>query len=86
MARVVSADLDPGKTRLSDVMTTSPDTVAPSDSAYRALSMMNEHGYRHLPILDGETIVGIVSVRDLFRAVQRELEEGIQEREAVHRR
>ena len=82
MTRVVAAGLDPETTLIDSVMTKKLDTVGPDDTANRALIMMNERGYRHLPVVDGDKVVGIISVRDLFASVQRELEEGIREREA----
>ncbi len=43
---------------------------------------MSERGYRHLPVVDGERVVGIVSIRDLYAAVNHELAEDLQQREA----
>jgi CBS domain-containing protein len=77
-----SAGLDPDDTVLGRVMTPNPDTVAPNNTALEALRRMTECGYRHLPVVDGEQIVGIVSIRDLYAAVNRELAEDLQQREA----
>jgi len=63
-------------------MTRDPDTVPPDATALDTLIRMQSKGYRHLPVVDDGQLVGIVSVRDLFNAVKRELEEDIQEREA----
>ncbi len=82
LARVVAAGLDPNDTALGGVMTPNPDTVAPSDSALEALRRMSERGYRHLPVVDREQMVGIVSIRDLYNAVNKELAEDLQQREA----
>ena len=82
LARVVAASLDPNDTALGGVMTPNPDTVAPNDSALEALRRMSERGYRHLPVVDGERMVGIVSIRDLYNAVNKELAEDLQQREA----
>jgi len=82
LARVVAAGLDPNDTALGGVMTPNPDTVAPNDSALEALRRMSERGYRHLPVVDGERMVGIVSIRDLYNAVNEELAEDLQQREA----
>jgi len=80
--KIVAQGLNPDSTELSQVMTQSPDTLAPDDTALHALSMMREHGYRHLPVADGERIVGIVSVRDLYDCVLGELEDDIRDRDA----
>lgn len=80
--RVVAPGKDPETVKIGEVMTRNPDTVSPDASALDTLILMQSKGYRHLPVLDGGELVGIVSVRDLFSAVKRELEEDIQEREA----
>ncbi len=82
LTRVVAKGRDPGSTVLSEVMTEKPDCLKPGDMASDALERMNRKGYRHLPVLDGETLVGIVSIRDLYSAVKRELEEDVEQREA----
>ncbi len=82
LARVVAAGLDPNDTALGGVMTPNPDTVAPNDSPLDALRRMSERGYRHLPVVDSERMVGIVSIRDLYTAVNEELAEDLQQREA----
>jgi len=50
--------------------------------AAEALDMMRKHGYRHLPVMDGTRLIGIVSVRDLYATALVELEQGLQERDA----
>ena len=82
LARVVAAGLEPDDTILGGVMTPNPDTIAPNDAALEALRKMSERGYRHLPVVDDERVVGIVSIRDLYAAVNRELAEDLQQREA----
>lgn len=62
----VAAGTDPDQTRASDVMSTEPVTVSPSDSVDHASDVMREAGVRHLPVLDGDDLVGFVSIRDLF--------------------
>ncbi len=82
LSRVVAAGLDPDDTVLGGVMTPNPDTVAPNDTALDALRRMTACGYRHLPVLDGARMVGIVSIRDLYASVNRELAEDLEQREA----
>ena len=64
-------------------MTYDPETLRPGDSALAALDMMRLGRYRHLPVVDGETIVGIVSVGDLYEAVRQTLEEQLQSAETL---
>jgi CBS domain-containing protein len=61
--RVVARGLDPQMTRLADVMTPTPDTVDPGKPFGYALLRMHEGGYRHLPVVKGGKILGIVSAR-----------------------
>jgi len=80
--RVVAKGLDPKQTKLADIMTKNPDTLAPDDSAFDALELMQARNYRHLPVVEGGKCVGMVSVRDLYSAAKSSLEESIKETEA----
>lgn len=82
MTKVVGAGRDPDAIRLADVMTANPDTIGPDRPARDALEMMRKHGYRHLPVVDGADLIGMISVRDLYAAALGELEENLKEREA----
>ena len=77
LVRVVAARKDPETTRLGEVMTANPDTVKSSDAVLHALELMNQHGYRHLPVVDGERLVGLVSIRDLYRSVKEQMDSDI---------
>jgi len=80
--RVVAKGLDAAATKVGDVMTKDPDTLAPDDQPLQALTMMRDRGYRHLPVCaDGKKVVAMVSVRDLYAFVQAELESDIKERD-----
>lgn len=79
--RVVARGRDAATTRVADVMTADPDTLTPNQHPAEALRMMVERGYRHLPVVDGERVVGMVSVRDLYAFVQAELENDLRERD-----
>jgi CBS domain-containing protein len=52
---------------VTDCMTEDPETIDASESTGLAASLMIHGGFRHLPVLDGEQVVGIVSIRDLMR-------------------
>ena len=51
-------------TALENVMTRNPKTIEADKPFVHALQMMHEGGFRHLPVVEGERVVGIVSVRD----------------------
>ena len=53
--------------RVSDWMTRHPETVDANDATDHAASLMIHGGFRHLPVVDGERVVGIISIRDLMR-------------------
>ena len=80
--RAVAKGLDPRETQIGDIMTENPDTLAPEDSAGDALELMQARHYRHLPLVDGDTCVGMVSIRELYKAAKSTLEENIRETEA----
>lgn len=62
--RVVAEGRDPGNTRLADVMTPQPQTIHPSEPFVHALRIMHTGGFRHLPVVENEWPVGVVSARD----------------------
>ena len=80
--RVVAAEIDPDQALAKDIMTANPDTLHPEDTAAQAITMMKERNYRHLPVTDGDQIVGMVSVRDLYAIYNLELEEDLKDRNA----
>jgi CBS domain-containing protein len=81
-AKVLASSLDPDVTRLEAVMTPDPEVLAPNDTPANALELMRVRGFRHLPIVDNDDIIGIVSIRDLYAATKKQLEEDIRQRES----
>ncbi len=81
--KVLAVSLDPDATVLSDVMTANPDTLSPDGSPFNALELMSLRGYRHLPVVDETSVIGMVSIRDLYAAVKDTLEDDIRQREAL---
>ena len=67
MSKVVTKGRDPVTTRIADVMSTELRTVTPDLSCDEAMLMMQTHGIRHLPVCEGKTLVGFLSLRDLMR-------------------
>jgi CBS domain-containing protein len=70
--RVVAAGLDPALTRVRDAMTANPITIPPERPFGYALVVMHREGFRHLPVVRGGKVVGIISARS---ALDPELEE-----------
>lgn len=80
MKRVVTEGRDPRSTRISEVMSTDLRTLGPSASSEDAMCLMQTHGVRHLPVCEGRTLVGFLSLRDLLRC---HLDEKSSEAEAM---
>jgi CBS domain-containing protein len=66
--RAVAGGIDES-TLVSDWMTRDPDTLEPDETTRQAAVLMIHGGFRHLPIMDGNEIVGMLSIRDLMRVV-----------------
>jgi len=81
-ARVIAAGVNPDSAEVSQVMTENPDTLSPHDTAADAIHMMKNHGYRHLPVVENDKVVGMVSVRDIYAVYNGELEQDLKERNA----
>jgi CBS domain-containing protein len=54
---------------VAERMTRHPETVEASESTAHAASLMIHGGFRHLPVTDGGSVIGIISIRDLMRVV-----------------
>ena len=80
--RVVAAGRDPDATKCREIMTANPDTLSPNDTAVDAINMMRSRNYRHLPVVDGIKVVGMVSVRDLYAVYNTELQQDLRDRDA----
>jgi CBS domain-containing protein len=65
--RALASDFDAAKDPVGQWMTADPVGVEPSTAAREALRLMLDRGFRHLTVVDGGTLVGIVSLRDLSR-------------------
>jgi CBS domain-containing protein len=55
-----------GTTLLRDVMTPNPLTASADDGILAAAQLMGERNLRHLPVVEGGNLVGIVSIRDVL--------------------
>lgn len=64
--RALGRALDPKTTPLAQVMTPSPVTLTPADSREDAIRLMQERNIRRVPLVEGERVVGIVTLDDLL--------------------
>ena len=74
MNRVVAVGRTPGTTAVSEVMTANPRAVPADETIEECLFIMREFGFRHLPIVDGKDLKGLVSLRDVLMHHAAELE------------
>lgn len=81
--RVIAEGLDPASTRLSEVMTASPQSVSPTTPFRNALHLMYENNYRHVPVVVDGKPLGMVSARDALGMEMIEFESDLQMRENI---
>jgi len=78
LRRVVDAGRDPEATRVEEVMSSPVVTIRPETPVREAMETITTLRHRHLPVMDGGQVVGMVSIGDLLRWVtyyqQREIE------------
>jgi CBS domain-containing protein len=74
MNRVVAVGRTPGTTAVSEVMTANPRAVDADESIEECLFIMREFGFRHLPIVEGKQVKGLVSLRDVLMHQVAEIE------------
>ncbi|MEW6368059.1 MAG: CBS domain-containing protein [Acidobacteriota bacterium] len=67
MARIILQDRNPSTTRLEEVLTRNVICVVPETRAEEAMAIMTEKRVRHLPVVSGGKVVGLVSIGDLVR-------------------
>ena len=53
-------------TRVEDIMTSTVLTVSPKTSTDDCMALMSQKKIRHLPVVDGEVVLGMISIRDLM--------------------
>jgi CBS domain-containing protein len=63
--RVIAKRLHPEEVHVAEVMTADPIAIGVGDSLASGLKIMLEHRFRHLPLLDGERVVAVLSCRDI---------------------
>jgi len=79
LVRVVASHRDPRQTLVRDVMTTRLHTATPDDTLLDVMRLMTERRCRHVPVMEGETLLGLVSIGDITKATQHNLRQEVRE-------
>jgi CBS domain-containing protein len=66
--RAAASGEDLSQSRVSAWMSPDPEAAGPDMPAEEAAQIMLLHGFRHLPVVEGRAVRGVVSIRDLFAA------------------
>jgi CBS domain-containing protein len=69
MRKVILKGLTSQDTRVETIMSAPVLTISPDATVQQGLSMMTEKSVRHLPVTDDSGVLGVVSIRDLVKAV-----------------
>ena len=67
--KVVLQGRSSSNTPVRDIMTAKVVTVRPDDSVDHCMKVVTDHRIRHLPVADGDAVVGVISIGDLVKAV-----------------
>ena len=69
LRKVVLAGGPPGAARVRDIMTANVHTVKPEHSVEHCMEMVTEKHVRHLPVVEGGRLVGMISIGDVVKAL-----------------
>lgn len=53
-------------TRIADIMTRDVVTVTPQTGTHACMALMSQWKIRHLPVVDGDSVLGMISIRDIM--------------------
>jgi CBS domain-containing protein len=79
LVRVVAAHRDPRQTLVRDVMTMRLYSASPDQTLLEVMRLMTDRRCRHVPVMEGERLLGIVSIGDLTKATQHNLRQEVRE-------
>lgn len=79
--KVILKGKNSNSTRVREIMSSNLVTVAPDADVDTCMALMTKHKIRHLPVMDGKRIVGILSIGDMVKAIIAEQQQTIQQLE-----
>lgn len=71
MKRVVAKAVDPQKALARDIMTEVPATLGPQLPITQVFALLQAQNFRHVPIIDKGKLVGIISIKDVFKMLHK---------------
>lgn len=63
--RCIAQGADPVTSKVADAMTRDPQTVQGTDAVAEAFARMTDGHFRHMPVMEGDRCIGLLSVRDV---------------------
>jgi CBS domain-containing protein len=69
-------------TKVAEIMTPNPITVTPKATSHQCMALMSEKRFRHLPVVEGGTVLGMISIRDIMDDIIADHEETIAQLES----
>ena len=67
------------ETLVADIMTSRVVTVSPEVQTHACMALMSQHRIRHLPVVDNDNVLGMISIRDLMDDIIAEHEQTIEQ-------
>ncbi len=77
LTRVLRRNLEPASTPVADVMSRNPLQLSPEDPPAFAIHCMVAYGFRHLPLVSDDEILGYISVRNILAFLQQDVIAGM---------
>ncbi len=65
--KAIAKGMNPKSTKVSNIMVTGLKTIAPEKDIYDALTIMRNMNIRHLPVMDGKEMIGLLTLKDILK-------------------
>ena len=75
--KVILLGRSSGETPIADIMSSPVISVKPTDTVSHCMALMTDNKFRHLPVCDGDELLGLISIGDLVKAVIEQQQEEI---------
>ena len=75
--KVILLGRSSGETPIADIMSSPVVSVKPTDTISHCMALMTDNKFRHLPVCDGDELLGLISIGDLVKAVIEQQQEEI---------